>query len=187
MKTRAVGGAGCAALARAVARPDAWRSPRRTKGQPPKPRPQPRRAARAASPRPFPIRGSPPSSPAAGFSRTASASRPATVASAAATRRSGSRSAPAPPPRPTRSATPAQPSALPVTAITPTVYNLGVSVGWKRFALSGDVDHVRGGTDSGRPRGGPGRRQLFAQPLHRPRRGWRRPRRSRHAAPARRG
>jgi hypothetical protein len=38
-----------------------------------------------------------------------------------------------------------QPSALPVTAITPTVYNLGVSVGWKRFALSGDVDHVRGG------------------------------------------
>jgi hypothetical protein len=38
-----------------------------------------------------------------------------------------------------------QPSTLPVTAITPTVYNLGVSVGWKRFALSGDVDHVRGG------------------------------------------
>jgi predicted porin len=41
------------------------------------------------------------------------------------------------------------PSTLPVTAITPTVYNLGVSLGWKRFALSGDVDHVRGGTVPG--------------------------------------
>ncbi|MEA3060506.1 MAG: hypothetical protein QOJ94_287 [Sphingomonadales bacterium] len=39
----------------------------------------------------------------------------------------------------------AQPSASPVTAITPTVYNLGVSIGWKRFALSGDVDRIRGG------------------------------------------
>ncbi|MEA3002465.1 MAG: hypothetical protein QOH81_1253 [Sphingomonadales bacterium] len=38
------------------------------------------------------------------------------------------------------------PSALPVTAITPTVYNLGVSLGWKRFALSGDIDRIRGGT-----------------------------------------
>ena len=37
-------------------------------------------------------------------------------------------------------------SATPVTAITPTVYNLGASVGWKRFALSGDVDAVKGGT-----------------------------------------
>jgi hypothetical protein len=41
------------------------------------------------------------------------------------------------------------PSALPVTAITPTVYNLGVSIGWKRFALSGDIDRVRGGTVPG--------------------------------------
>lgn len=38
-----------------------------------------------------------------------------------------------------------EPSATPVTAITPTVYSLGVSVGWKSFALSGDVDRVRGG------------------------------------------
>lgn len=37
-------------------------------------------------------------------------------------------------------------SASPVTAITPTAYNLGVSVGWKRFALSGDVARVQGGT-----------------------------------------
>jgi len=37
-------------------------------------------------------------------------------------------------------------SASPVTAITPTAYNLGVSVGWKRFALSGDVAKVQGGT-----------------------------------------
>jgi hypothetical protein len=32
-----------------------------------------------------------------------------------------------------------------ITAITPTAYNLGVAVGWKRFALSGDVAQVRGG------------------------------------------
>jgi hypothetical protein len=37
-------------------------------------------------------------------------------------------------------------SASPVTALTPTAYNLGVSVGWKRFALSGDVAKVQGGT-----------------------------------------
>jgi hypothetical protein len=36
-------------------------------------------------------------------------------------------------------------SAAPVTAITPTVYSLGASVGWKRFALTGDVDRVEGG------------------------------------------
>jgi hypothetical protein len=33
-----------------------------------------------------------------------------------------------------------------VTAITPVSYNLGVAVGWRRFALSGDVAKVRGGT-----------------------------------------
>jgi hypothetical protein len=43
----------------------------------------------------------------------------------------------------------AAPSSLPVTAITPTVYNLGLSIGWKRFALSGDVDHIRGGAVPG--------------------------------------
>lgn len=36
-------------------------------------------------------------------------------------------------------------SASAVTAITPTAYNLGVAVGWKRFALSGDVARVDGG------------------------------------------
>lgn len=36
-------------------------------------------------------------------------------------------------------------SATPVTAITPVVYNLGASIGWKRFAVSGDVDSVKGG------------------------------------------
>lgn len=36
-------------------------------------------------------------------------------------------------------------SASAVTAVTPTAYNLGVSVGWKRFALSGDVARVEGG------------------------------------------
>ncbi len=39
----------------------------------------------------------------------------------------------------------AETSATPVTAITPTAYNLGVSVGWKSFALSGDVAKVEGG------------------------------------------
>ena len=37
-------------------------------------------------------------------------------------------------------------SATPVTAITPAVYNLGASIGWKRFAIDGDVDSVKGGT-----------------------------------------
>ena len=37
-----------------------------------------------------------------------------------------------------------------VTAITPTAYNLGVSVGWKRFALSGDVARVENGILPGR-------------------------------------
>ena len=36
-------------------------------------------------------------------------------------------------------------SASTITAITPTAYNLGASVGWKRFALSGDVAKVQGG------------------------------------------
>ena len=35
-------------------------------------------------------------------------------------------------------------SASAVSAITPAVYNLGASVGWKRFAVSGDVGQVRG-------------------------------------------
>jgi hypothetical protein len=33
----------------------------------------------------------------------------------------------------------------PVSAITPTAYNLGLSIGWKGFALSGDVAKVQGG------------------------------------------
>ena len=33
----------------------------------------------------------------------------------------------------------------PVTAITPSSYNLGVSLGWRRFAVSGDVAQVDGG------------------------------------------
>jgi hypothetical protein len=51
-----------------------------------------------------------------------------------------------------RAATPAEAirkasesSATPVTAITPAAYNLGVAVGWKRFAISGDVAKVQGG------------------------------------------
>ncbi|MBX3560806.1 MAG: hypothetical protein KF780_03235 [Sphingomonas sp.] len=36
-------------------------------------------------------------------------------------------------------------SATPVTAITPSSYNLGVSLGWRRFAISGDIAHSDGG------------------------------------------
>jgi hypothetical protein len=41
-------------------------------------------------------------------------------------------------------------SATPVTAITPTSYNLGASVGWRNFAISGDVAESRDGIISGR-------------------------------------
>ena len=43
-------------------------------------------------------------------------------------------------------------SPTPVTAITPSSYNLGVSVGWRRFAISGDVAQIDGGTAPGRAR-----------------------------------
>ncbi|HKT16003.1 MAG TPA: hypothetical protein VJR87_11445 [Allosphingosinicella sp.] len=36
-------------------------------------------------------------------------------------------------------------TATTITALTPTVYNLGLAVGWKRFALSGDVAKFDGG------------------------------------------
>ncbi len=53
-----------------------------------------------------------------------------------------------------RAATPAQAlrgaeTAMQITPITPMAYNLGVSVGWKRFALSGDVAKVQGGVIPG--------------------------------------
>jgi hypothetical protein len=41
-------------------------------------------------------------------------------------------------------------SQTPVTAITPSSYNLGVSLGWRRFALSGDVAQTEGGVLPGR-------------------------------------
>lgn len=37
-----------------------------------------------------------------------------------------------------------------VTAITPSSYNLGVSLGWRRFAVSGDIGQVEGGVMPGR-------------------------------------
>lgn len=40
-------------------------------------------------------------------------------------------------------------SASAVTAITPSSYNLGVSVGWRRFAVSGDVAQADGGLIAG--------------------------------------
>ncbi|HEY0011884.1 MAG TPA: porin [Allosphingosinicella sp.] len=41
-------------------------------------------------------------------------------------------------------------SATPITAITPASYNLGASVGWRRFAISGDVAESRDGVVTGR-------------------------------------
>jgi len=41
-------------------------------------------------------------------------------------------------------------SATPVTAITPTSYNLGASVGWRNFAITGDVAESRDGIVPGR-------------------------------------
>lgn len=41
-------------------------------------------------------------------------------------------------------------SASPVTAITPASYSLGASVGWRRFAVTGDVAETNGGIISGR-------------------------------------
>jgi hypothetical protein len=40
-------------------------------------------------------------------------------------------------------------SASPVTAITPSSYNLGVSVGWRRFAISGDIAQADAGLIQG--------------------------------------
>jgi hypothetical protein len=40
-------------------------------------------------------------------------------------------------------------AAAPVTAITPSSYNLGVSLGWRRFAISGDVAQSDGGLIGG--------------------------------------
>lgn len=40
-------------------------------------------------------------------------------------------------------------SATPVTAITPSSYNLGASIGWRRFAVSGDVARSEGGVIPG--------------------------------------
>jgi hypothetical protein len=40
-------------------------------------------------------------------------------------------------------------SATPITAITPSSYNLGVSVGWRRFAISGDIAQADAGLIQG--------------------------------------
>jgi hypothetical protein len=49
-----------------------------------------------------------------------------------------------------RSVAEATPAAAPVTAITPTSYNLGVAVGWRRFLVTGDVSETEGGVIPGR-------------------------------------
>ena len=85
-------------------------------------------------------------------------------------------------PAPRRARDAAALAAPAVSALTPASYNLGVAVGWRRFAVAGDVAKVkRRQSGARRPRERGRRRQLFAQQaLHRPRRGRRRARR-RHA------
>ena len=39
--------------------------------------------------------------------------------------------------------------AMPVTTLAPEAYNVGVAIGWKRFALSGDVAHIDTGLTPG--------------------------------------
>ena len=81
----------------------------------------------------------------------------------------------------------ARPSATPVTAITPSSYNLGVSLGWRRFAISGDVAQSDGGLIPGTREFGAGRHELPRHPpAHRPGRGRRRARRGRPAHDRRR-
>ena len=60
-----------------------------------------------------------------------------------------------------------------ISALAPTSYNLGVALGWKRFAISGDVAK-REGREFGawRPRERNRRRQLLVEALHRPRCSW---------------
>lgn len=41
-------------------------------------------------------------------------------------------------------------AASPVTAITPSSYNLGVSLGWRRFAIAGDIARAEGDAIPGR-------------------------------------
>ena len=108
-------------------------------------------AARSApSPRPSPIRASPPLLARRGTSaqqrfplhaglglRRAQPRRPGRGARPRRSRR----------PRRARDAGPTSASA--VTAITPSSYNLGVSVGWRRFAMSGDVAQSDGGLIAG--------------------------------------
>ena len=38
-----------------------------------------------------------------------------------------------------------EPAPVALTALTPMAYNLGVAIGWKRFALSGDIAKIDGG------------------------------------------
>ena len=72
-----------------------------------------------------------------------------------------------------------------VDALAPSTYNLGVAVGWRRFAVAGDVAKVKNADPAlgGRETRGR-RRQLFVEALYRPGRGRRRPQRRPRRLPA---
>ena len=135
------------------------------------------RGRSAPSPRPSRIRDSPPPSPAA-----ARPQRRFPLHAGADVRRaqpagSRSRSAPARSRWPDAQRATGPTSATPVTAITPSAYNLGVSVGWRRFAISGDVAQSDAGLIPGTRESAAGRHELSRDaPHHRPGRGRRRAR-----------
>ena len=58
--------------------------------------------------------------------------------------------------------------AAPPVGLAPIAYNLGVAVGWKRFAVSGDVAKRRSCRPAGQPRGRRRRRQLYRPGVQRP-------------------
>jgi len=80
------------------------------------------------------LAGRPPSASDFKFTPAASKSRPSQLRVAIRARTSASG-------RPTDVA--AATSASPIGALTPASYNLGVAVGWRRFAVSGDVAKVK--------------------------------------------
>ena len=134
----------------ALARACSWPRPaQRDQGATAQRRPSP--AVRSArSPPPSPIRASPPRWRAA--ASTVSSDFRFTPTSAFGDRSRGVRSRRARPRsrRPAMASRDAGPtSSSAVTAITPSSYNLGVSVGWRRFAVSGDVAQADNGLIAG--------------------------------------
>ena len=173
VKLGGIGAVGKRSARRAVARAHA--RPRRDQPAGQEGAARRRRSAPAPSRPPSPIPGLPPSSPAAAFQANSFRFTPApTSVNRSQSIRVAVRARAATPAGALRRA--ADASATPVTAITPTAYNLGVVGRLEALRAFRRRRPRQGRRRPRRPRGGGGRRQLFGQPLHRPRRGRRRPR-----------